>query len=291
MLAAARRAKRLVRRMVNAADRRLYSAGIRSADRLTLPDFLGLGPGQTGSTWLYRHLSEHPDLFLPSRKELNYFDRKLHEWPLAAYASWFEPGRDRIAGEVTPGYSILTRERIAFVRKVMPDVRLILTVRDPVERSWSAARRVLQKLGTTPEQLGDAELFEYLRTEWSYRPRVGPVVIGDYEPGLLEGHYCRIIDNWREEFPPEQLLVVFFGQIVEDPEGFLGAVCRHVGVRTDFRWDPKTLRQRVNPNPRLELPERVRSFLEDLYRDEIERLQERFGDSARRWLRDPARPA
>lgn len=286
MAAPVGKVKRTIKRAVFAADRALYSTGVRSPDRLHLPDFLGLGPGQSGSTWLFEQLSEHPDVFFPA-KELNYFDRHLHDRSLRSYAVRFEPGRGKVTGEITPGYSVLREDRIAFVRRVMPDVRLILTVRDPVERSWSAARRVFRKLGTTPEDLGERELFEYLRTEWAYEPEGGPKVTGDYEPGLLEGHYTRIIDNWRRHFPAGQLLVVFFGQLVEDPEGFLGAVCRHLGVRTDVGWDPEALRRPVNPNPRLPLPDRLRAFLEEMYAEEIAELRERFGEPARRWLRTP----
>ena len=52
-------------------------------------------------------------------------------------------------------YSVLRRERIEFIHRILPDLRLILTVRHPVERSWSAARRVLGKLGLSLDEMGD----------------------------------------------------------------------------------------------------------------------------------------
>ncbi len=274
-----------LKRSLYAGERALYMSGLRSAEGLSLPTFLGLGPGQSGSTWMFEHLSKHPDVYFPSTKELNYFDRHIHDWSLRSYASMFAPGLGKVSGEITPGYSVLRRDRIGFVRRVMPEVRLILTVRDPVERSWSAARRVLAKLGKSLEEFGDVEFYEYLRKEWAYRPKDGPVVKGDYEPGLLEGHYSNIIDNWLGHFPHEQLLIVLFGQIEEDPEGLLRTVCQHIGVSPDFPWKPEALRRPVNPNPRQELPERFRDFLEELYEDEVKRLHERLGEPARRWLR------
>ncbi len=276
------RAKRAVKRVVFAVDRAFYTSGFRSAGGLTLPIFLGLGPGQSGSTWMFEHLSKHPDVFFPSSKELNYFDRGVHEESVRSYAALFGPGHGMTTGEITPGYSVLRRDRIAFVRKVMPDVRLILTVRDPVDRSWSAARRLMGNLGRTLDDFGDSEFYEYLRTEWAYRPKGGPTMAGDYEPGVLEGQYSKIIDNWRSHFPAEQLLVVFFDRIEKDPEGFLRTVCEHIGVRTDFRWNAEELRRRVNPNPEHELPKRFRLFLEDLYKDEIEHLHGHLRESAGR---------
>ena len=120
-------------------------------------------------------------------------------------------------------------------------------------------------LETTLEDFGEAEFYRYLEQEWEYRRTGWPRIRGDYQPGLREGHYSGIIDNWLLHFPAEQLLVVFFEQIKEDPEGFLAAVCEHIGVRSDFEWSPEELRGRINPNPSLELPEEIRLFLEELY--------------------------
>lgn len=282
--------KGIARRGVYAVDRVLYSRGLRSPEALTLPDFLGLGPGQSGSTWLFEHLASHPDVYIPPEKELFYFDQRLHRRSLASYASTFEAARGRVAGEITPGYCVLRPERIAWIRRITPQVRLILTVRDPVERSWSAARRVMQRLGRSLEDFGEAEFREYLVKEWQYRPKGGPRIRGDYQPGLLEGHYSRVIENWLRNFPSEQLLVVFFERLKRDPEGFLAEVCDHIGVRTTFAWDPDVLRKRVNPNPRLDMPKWVRSFLDDLYAEEIERLHRCLGEPARQWLRAPGTP-
>lgn len=293
--------KRAVRLLL-AGDRLLYRLGARSTERMTLPDFLGLGPGQSGSTWLFSMLSHHPEVFIPADKELNYFDRGLHEQSLTSYARHFETPtppsggteagggpreRDVRRGEITPGYAVLRRDRIAFVQRAVPDAKLLLTVRHPVDRAWSAARRYLGKLGATPESFGDRELTRLLLEEWMYVSPTGERLVGDYEPGVLEGHYSRIVQNWEERFGPDRLLVLFFGRIRHDPEGLLERVCVHIGVDPSFRWPPELLRRRVNPNPPMPLPDRYRALLEEKYRGEVDWLERRFGSSAGRWLRDP----
>lgn len=276
--------KRLLKLPICVLDRSMYSLGIRSTHRLTLPNFLGLGPGQSGTTWLFKNLSKHPDIFMPEMKEVHYFSRKLHEWPLSNYVSLFEEGQDKVTGEISPGYSILRYDRIAFIHKIMPEVRLILILRNPIERSWSAARRVIPKIWKTFENVNDTEFYEYLRKEWEYRPKNGLRLTGDYEPGLLEGNYCKAIDNWLSFFRPEQLLILFFDELKENPKEFLRKVCDHIGASTDFEWRTKDLHEAVNRNPQQSLPKRFRSFLENMYDPEIVELHKRFGEPVNKWL-------
>ena len=102
----------------------------------TLPSFLGIGAQKSGTTWLHARLREHPSLFLPAEKELHYFDWNFHR-PLHGYARRFADAGDRLPGEITPGYGMLSPDRISFVARVLPGVRLIYLMRDPVERAWS----------------------------------------------------------------------------------------------------------------------------------------------------------
>ena len=60
--------------------------------------------------------------------------------PVMCYLKSFQKARpDQLVGEKTPGYLNLTRRQIARVRKLLPDVRLIVVLRKPVPRSWSQA--------------------------------------------------------------------------------------------------------------------------------------------------------
>lgn len=273
-----------LKKTIYALDRQLYLRGLRSTSSLTLPHFVGLGPGQSGTTWLATHLAEHPDVHIAPVKETHYFDRHIDEVPLGYYASLFGAGSAAIRGEITPGYSNLRRDRIALIKRLMPDLRLILIVRNPIERSWSAARRVMPKFGETITSIDEQELFNYLRLEWAYRAQNGAAVRGHYEPGLLEGHYCKTIDNWLEFFAPEQLVIIFFDDIQERPSTVLKQVCEHIGADPAYDWDPSAIAKAVNPNPPHQIPAAVYDFLQAQYRPEIERLAERIGGPAETWL-------
>lgn len=122
-----------------------YALGIRSTNGLCLPDFLGIGAQKAGTTWLHENLCHHPDLYLPEPKELHYFDWGFHR-SLRHYSDIFKRGCNRVKGEITPGYSIIPVERMRFIRTIMPDVRLIFLMRNPIDRAWSQALMNLVKL-------------------------------------------------------------------------------------------------------------------------------------------------
>jgi hypothetical protein len=277
--------KRQIKRRVYSFDRRLYGWGVRDLRALTLPHFLGLGAGQSGSTWLHRNLERHPEVFVPPRKETHYFTRSFDTQSLASYASIFADGQDAVRGEITPSYSQLRLDRIRCIRDIMPDVRLIFVLRNPIDKVWSAARRVMGRLSermkVSLQEIDDAEFHDYFHKEWAYRPERN--MAGYYEPGLLECHYLKAIDNWTSVFPAQQLLVMFFEEISLDPQGFMTKVCKHINASPHVDWGDD-FAAKVNTNPEHDLPQRFRIYLQDLYRDEITALHERFGQPVKPWL-------
>jgi hypothetical protein len=144
----------------------------------------------------------YPQLFLQAKKEIHYFDRHF-EMRLKNYAEFFEPGKGRVKGEITPDYGILIQERVRFIHSIMPKVKLILMIRNPIERAWSAARRVFSKqYERFWEEVDEDEIYEFFLHQTSnYK--------GDYEPGLNYGEYSKIIDRWLKEFPVEHFFGLF----------------------------------------------------------------------------------
>ena len=106
-----------------------------------LPDFLIIGAKKCGTTWLRVMLSRHPDVAVPSTGELHFFnDPNRFDRGADWYADQFpdlEAGA--VCGESTPNY-FDTIDVAARVRSVVPEVRLVVVFRDPVERAISAYR-------------------------------------------------------------------------------------------------------------------------------------------------------
>jgi hypothetical protein len=263
------RAWRRVQYACAAADKLTYTAGIRSKRALTLPNFLGIGAQKAGTSWLHRNLRCHPALFLPQQKELHYWDTGFHR-SLRFYAGKFAAAGDRVKGEITPAYSTIPAERVRVIHRLMPDLRLIFLMRNPVDRAWShALMQFVKQQRRRIEEVPPDEVYAHFRSLES----------------RLRGDYLRTLENWLGAFPEELLLCGFFEEVTADPQGLLVRVFRHLGVSEAVDWAQFPLAEKVNEGPGTEIPPHYRAFLEELYAPEIERLHDRFGEKVAGWRR------
>ena len=165
---------------------------------LQRPDFLVISPPKTGSTWLADNFRHHPRLFVPAIKEVKYFSCFCNWLDLGWYLDHFRAAPGTIRGEASPSYSILPPDRIRLVRALLPDVKLIFLMRDPIARAWSHARHNFRyrearfadcqhDFDDVPESIWH----EAFRHEWS----------------LASGDYLGQLRRWREVFPREQFFV------------------------------------------------------------------------------------
>lgn len=259
-----------LRRRAPSPEKWLYAAGLRSAARLPLPDVLGIGAQKGGTTWLYRNLACHPELFVPSRvKEVHYFDLLFHE-NLSDYAAVFAEGAGRVKCDITPGYGKLSPARIRFVRRVMPDARLVLLLRNPVERAWSqAVMDLATRADRAVDEVGTGAWRRHFHT-----PRI-----------VENGLYARTIDRWLAHFPEERLFVGFYEDVCDRPRELLARLFDHLGVSRDVDWNTFPLEERVFAGPGAALPDAFRAELEEIFGDEIRRLGERYGGAVDTWIR------
>ena len=248
-------------------DRWTYARGLRSAGSLSLPNFLGIGAQKAGTSWLAENLRCHPDLFVSQEKELHYFDRDFHR-SIRQYARHFAQAGDRVKGEITPAYAILDPSTIHFIHKVMPDLRLIYLLRNPVERAWSQAYMNLVSIPGRPyEEVDPAEFVRHFRS-----PR-----------SVLRGAYLQCIDHWLECFSKEQLLIEFFEDIAEQPQALLGRVFDHLGVSRQVDWDHFPFGEKVFSGHATPMPEELRQVLNEMYGPEIEAIHQRLGEKTDSW--------
>lgn len=246
----------------------LYSMGLLSADGLRMPDFLGIGAQKAGTTWLHQNLQHHPDFYFPPHiKEIRFFDARFYMSP-AQYAAFFEPAGPRVTGDITPGYGALPISRIRFVRKLIPDARLILILRNPIERAWSHA--LMDLVDTKQRRFEDVEA-------WEFRAHF------DSRSARRNGAYISMLDNWLHVYPEEQLLVAFFEDIRDHPQELLTRVFRHLGVSVDVDWETFPFRERIKEGNSVFLPDEYRQHLRGLFSAEVEAVAARLGGPATGW--------
>jgi len=246
----------------------LYSLGLLGTHGLRFPDFLGIGAQKAGTTWLHQNLQHHPELYFPPRiKEIRFFDARFH-MSVARYAAFFEPAGRRVTGDITPGYGALPISRIRFVRRLMPDARLILILRNPIERAWSHA--LMDLVETKRRRFDDVEPWEFLAHF-------------DSRGARRNGGYIAMLDRWMRVYPEQQLLVAFFEDIRERPQELLLRIFRHLGVSRDVDWETFPYRDRIKEGSAVPLPSQYREHLRGLFAAEIEAVAARLGGPATDW--------
>lgn len=210
------------------------------SSRLALPTFLTIGAQKCGTTWLSKMLVQHPEVMIPAEKELHFFDKTARyarglEW----YCEQFSSDQPVVArGELTPNYfwTLGDDEKPEFgqdaqlipqlVADALPDVQLILMLRDPVARAISAFYHHIRHGPVSPD---DSIL--------DVSDRLGIESMGRYDVHLA---------RWLEHFPKHRILVLIYEDDLTDaakPET-LRRVFRHIGVSEDF--EPEHLYTRYN---------------------------------------------
>jgi hypothetical protein len=206
---------------------------------MPLPDFLIAGVPKAGTTALHAALAPHPGLYLSPVKEPKFFlsdgpppatggpgdvqTYQEHVWRRADYEALFDkapPGA--LLGEATPFY-LYDLESHARIKSLVPSARLILLLRDPVDRAHSNWTH-LWNAGLEPE----ADFLAACRAEPARRA-AGWAAFWHY---IAQGRYGEQIRHLYEHFPREQVLLLRYRDLKDAPAATLDRVCAFLGADT-----------------------------------------------------------
>ena len=175
-----------------------------------LPNFVYIGPDKAGSTWLFRLLSHHADVFMTPAKDLYFFDR-FYDRGLDWYAHQFDGATDqRIIGEVSHDY-LFDRQAAIRLRNDLSAAKLMVCLREPCERTFSAYLYLL-KCGQFSGTFEDALIAH---------------------PGIINRSlYGKHLSTYLEHFPRQQIYCAAFGDLQRDPQGFANSVFEALDLPT-----------------------------------------------------------
>lgn len=196
-----------------------------SRTRLVLPNLIIAGVSKAGTTSMFHYLGQHPDVGTADVKELRYFTPLRYGLPvegLEDYAAHFAScAGDRYALEATPGYFYGGAALARGMNQVLPDVRVVVSLRQPVERCWSWFGFVKSRLRIPREMSFEAYLD---RCESLHRSGTDGEVANQPFWGLGGGCYDRWFDAWTDELGP-RFRVVFFDDLAGDPRRVVEELC------------------------------------------------------------------
>jgi len=298
-------------------------------ETFTKPDFIGIGPPKTGTTWIYQNLLNHPQVEMPPDKEIRffwerYFVGKLSLRELLTGDHWHVKGRrtfhknrfkkhfsdlikfklnsaelcwdttyrlgnrsyrwyaslfqqEIVSGDITAKYCELPEAEISRISQVFPRLKIIITLRDPVEREWSRAKMNLSK--KPGRLLSDIKHSEFL-AQFNDPPQKKA---NDYAP---------LIEQWRRFFGDDQVLVLFYDELLENPFHYFSKLCDFLAISTPEASARKELEKYVFKGVKGEVPQVFKDALFCMHEEHILKLKKYLPsvDYPEKWLRKYREP-
>ncbi len=274
----------LAKRTLPRGSKELLRKGFRHYGTATakwrpMPDFLIIGTKRGGTTSLWNYLIEHPLVvpMFPASENLksNHYFYWHYTRGEAWYRSHFATNRHRsrlqhklggptMTGEASPYY--LYDPRVpARVRTDLPDAKIIILLRNPVERAYSQYKDRIKIHGETlsfpdalaaePERL-EGEMQRMLaEPDYYSRPH-------DYFSYRDRGIYRPQVERWLDEFPREQVLILRSEDFYADPATAYSRTLAFLGLPDHQLQNPK----RFNYIPAADMDEATRAELTEFYR-------------------------
>lgn len=265
------------------------------------PNFFIVGAGRSGTTSLYEYLKEVSGVYMSPVKEPRYFASsdppRPHIRPVRdkkGYLRLFQAVKDEVAvGEASVAY-LPDPEAPRRIHEVVSEARIIIILRDPVERAFSSYL------------LGVREGWESLPFEQAIRG----------SRYTAPGFYSEPVKRYPDIFGAKQLKILIFEEFIEDPKGAVREILEFLGVSGELPLSvgqaynafaaprgplasrilrsnvaraiakaliPTSLRRRAKQKLLLKktskppMSQEARSFLEQLYRDDVRRLEKILG--------------
>ncbi len=188
-----------------------------------LPNFIGIGAPKCGTTWLFKLLSQHPEIFIPSAKELQFFADYNLNASIEEYESYFEEvnlNKYKAIGEISTNYldSVYAPAR---AKEKIPGVKIFVCFRNPVDQVYSMYWHSLRQ---------NFHVWQNKRIPSSFEE-----AIQTYERSLLKpALYYTNIQHWLDYFDASQLKIIFFDDIIDNPRSVAAELFKFLDVNNDF---------------------------------------------------------
>jgi hypothetical protein len=210
---------------------------------MRLPNLVVVGAPKCGTTSLYHYLKQHPEVYLPARKELHYFTR--HELvrdtagpgdstvlqhlcaDRAAYEAEFAAaGGQPVRGDISPSYFDFAEVAPA-MRRELGEARIVVLLRDPIAKAFSQYMHLVRD-GREP-----LPFYEALQAE-AERTRRGWSMIWRYAGS---SRYAPRLRHYLDAFGAERVRIYRFEDFIADPQATLTDLWRWLGIDPSVRPD------------------------------------------------------
>jgi len=240
---------------------------------IILPDFFIVGAQKSGTTSLAVWLGQIPGFRIArmavpyknwERREIQFFNNpRVRIRGLRWYSSRFEP--DLINGDKTAEY-FNRRTALREMRRYAPDARIVLMLRNPVDRAYSAYQHYCRKFPRS-------RTWDWLLPKESFEENLRAELLTSFQLGFLaRGRYSVYLEDLFRLYPPERVKIVIFERFIAHPEAETAAIVEFLGgspLRDELDYTPANVGEygsRMDPETRRTLKEYYQPFNEELFR-------------------------
>lgn len=213
-------------------------------------DFVCIGAAKCGTTTLHELLKDHPQVELPKAKEVPYFNNpelldKGFEW---YYSQCFKDTTSGVLhGTITPQYMYSRDGHTpgAVARGIYennPDIKIVAILREPIERAFSHYKTAQRRVGADKNfEQATTDFLDYSKKPENREKDWDPVELAFYG-----SEYGTILEQYYAVFKKEQILVVYFEELKNNPQALINKLCKFIGVDSDYAI--KTQKEVFNAN-------------------------------------------
>lgn len=191
-----------------------------------------------------------------------FFSNYNDKWYLSLFKDY-----NKIKGEITPSYSILNEVDIIRMYKMSPDAKLVLMLRNPIERAWSHYRHFVTNEN---KKLSEDDILKFI----------------NHDKQLLRSDYKEILKKYSTIFPKEQVLIGFYDAIIDSPKQLMNEIVYFLTENKHISIEHLDLKKIINKSMELECPKKIHDYLKIKYYDSIKELSDEYGGYFTKWLEE-----
>ncbi len=236
----------------------------------------------TSSNWHYRNkrrFYKHRIIFHLRKLFDLRIDMKCLVWDLKYmilprndkwYINLFD--KDKVSGDISPIYHVLEDREIEHIRQLLPDTKIIIIIRNQVEREWSRAKMVkCRNRNKKFENVSENEFIKYFNEQ--------------LQKGVND--YVKLIRRWKKYFGEDNTFVLFYDEIKENPNLILEKLCNILDINLPDNSLKKISSNCFNKGISGEIPDRLEEYLFRMHRNSMHEQVEFFPhvEYPQKWLK------
>lgn len=173
--------------------------------------------------------------------------------------------QDLVKGEFSDEYITLPFDEVENLHRIMPDCKIVLLLRNPVDRSFASIRKKFRNNKETPfNKLSKRQLLALMNSDWA----------------RTHSAYQSALDCWPVFFPLKNIFIGYYDDLINDPNAYMARLNRFLELEDAPAQDMSALL----PPPQKPFPDSLLAELHPLYRHELENLSDRLHGHADSWL-------